>query len=209
MKKLLIFIFALAMALCISVPASALYIVDIGNLASESPYNLSSGWSNIWDENAQGFFGNWGGGPDDGDATWRTVGTGTIADPDLSAFITLDFGPLGATMNITHLEGIAVDSFQIWSTGTDPSILFNFDASTEDYDENEVWLTSSFDVALMDTQTIKFISTGAPWSGYDTYGQVAISSITVDPIPEPGTILLLGIGLLGLAGFGRKKFFKK
>jgi hypothetical protein len=33
--------------------------------------------------------------------------------------------------------------------------------------------------------------------------------LTPTPVPEPATMLLLGSALFGLAGYGRRKFFKK
>lgn len=44
-------------------------------------------------------------------------------------------------------------------------------------------------------------------TGWIEIGTIA-SNYTGNPVPEPATILLLGSGLVGLAGFGRKKFKK-
>jgi len=47
------------------------------------------------------------------------------------------------------------------------------------------------------------------------FGFIIISTVFADngtnnifPVPEPATLLLLGIGMVGLAGFGRKKIKK-
>jgi hypothetical protein len=81
-------------------------------------------------------------------------------------------------------------------------------------DSSRGWVDQTFDLkGLFESVT------GATWTiGFKLYDAskgwdfLALDKVklagTYNSVPEPGTFLLLGLGLVGLAGYGRKKFKK-
>jgi hypothetical protein len=72
--------------------------------------------------------------------------------------------------------------------------------------------TEYFDVCLLDTLppiTLPFEAGERGSWILDTLITGTVYAPTLEPIPEPSTMLLFGSGLIGLVGYGRKKLFKK
>ncbi len=112
-------------------------------------------------------------------------------------FYGTDIGDFGGEVILTYTNG-STTTLGIGNTigASDGSVLY-FGFYEEDQD-------MAFDF-------ISFSNTnGSDWFGFDdmtiaTYGQIT----QISHAPEPSTILLMGIGLLGVASYNRKRLTKK
>ncbi len=59
---------------------------------------------------------------------------------------------------------------------------------------------------LFTSVTFSNTAAGVDYFGFDNFTIGSVEQVV--PTPEPGTIFMMGLGLLGLAGMGRKKLFK-
>jgi len=84
------------------------------------------------------------------------------------------------------------DEFSVMLHGSHPTTPF-FKGNLNEYAGGEMWRNGSLHI-------------GGEGEKYDMAFNTYVESA---PVPEPTTMLLLSTGLIGLAGIGRKKFFKK
>jgi hypothetical protein len=204
MKKSLILLFVLLavfMVAGISSAASMPYAIDdIGSFLSDATY--FNGFIEITD--SFDFSGTW-------NYTAIAFESGNInyireAPGGTKTFTTADASNFGV------MQSVDFDTDNLYFSDGDPADvpLSEFDPAEPFFRlfrltaaSNPLSYLASKPVLQAGTYILGFNDNGSPPVGDSDFDDIIVAA---NPVPEPGTLILLGAGLAGLFGWGRKKF---
>ena len=145
--------------------------IDIGDPASEA-WHCLRGWGPIEPETSGGAYG----GIDDCRVTWEPGAPDKMRYRSASFILKVPRGYRATTLVLQALDGLADDSFAIFINWRKVYSYEGQQTGTED------WITHTIPLkqcCCYRYVRVTIMATGSAWSGFDTYGQLAVDEVTL------------------------------
>lgn len=147
--------------------------------------------------------------------------TGAVADP--GDYTTINFNKIGNTISTQFTDASANTTIQLDSTSDwmnsfgfyfawDNVIYYSEDSLNGNTPASLVYEGKGDNVNIAGqtgNDADHYYVAMEGYGGNLDFNDIVVQMESIQPVPEPATMLLFGTGLIGLAGLGRKKFSKK